>query len=59
MDVTEEVDRRIAHGCAAVPFHGHVWRNDGTTLTSDTAHRPQDLRVNRSAGSGGGDVGMR
>ena len=58
VDVTQEVDRRVAHNCGPAPFHGHVWRNDGTTLKSDTAHRPQDLRVDRSAGSGGDDTGV-
>ncbi len=50
VDVTQEVDRRVAHGCAARQFHGHVWRNAGA-LTSDTHHRPQDLRVERRSGS--------
>ena len=57
MDVTQEVDRRLAHGCAAAGgFYGHVWRNGGA-LTSDTHHRPQDLRVERRPGSADGASG--
>ena len=52
VDVTQEVDRRVAHGCAAARFHGHVWRNDAA-LTSDTHHRPQDLRVIERRSSSG------
>ena len=55
MDVTQEVDRRIAHGCAAAGFHGHVWRN-ASALTSDTHHRPQDLRVERRSESADDDA---
>ena len=54
MDVTKEVDRRLAAGAHDARWHGHLWENGGT-LTADTAHRPQDLRVARRAGGSGND----
>lgn len=47
VDVTEEVDRRIAHGVMDARWHGHL-HSSMTRLTSDTKYRPQDLRVTRT-----------
>lgn len=46
VDVTPEVQRRIAAGDRGGRWCGHVWDN-ADSLTSDTAGRPQDLRVSK------------
>lgn len=47
VDVTSEVDQRIAAGAKGGTFHGHLWDNaDG--LMADSVHRPQDLRASGS-----------
>lgn len=57
VDVTPEVDQRIAAGAKGGTFHGHLWDNAGG-LMADSVHRPQDLRASGSTApitaSGGG-----
>ena len=44
VDVTPEVERRIAAGVHDVAWHGHLWDN-AEGLAADSVHRPQDLRA--------------
>eukprot|EP00879_Flechtneria_rotunda_P004575 GHRR01004830.1.p1 GENE.GHRR01004830.1~~GHRR01004830.1.p1 ORF type:complete len:291 (+),score=85.23 GHRR01004830.1:585-1457(+) len=46
VDVTQEVLRRVAAGatCLSTPWIGHLMAS-GMTLTQDSKHRPQDLRI--------------